>query len=60
MTNDPDSEICPVCGRPTCVHEDGTLYWHYMSFFNQDDPTGDMCLGSELQVRPAEEKKCQA
>lgn len=51
MEGDEDSEVCPVCGRPVCVNEDGTLWWHWMSFFNQEDPGTDFCLGSELQVR---------
>lgn len=45
---DQDSANCPVCGRAVCLNEDGTLWFHFMSFLNQDDPESPFCPGSEM------------
>lgn len=40
--------ICPVCGRVVCLNEDGTLWNHFTSFLNQDDPSQPICIGAGM------------
>lgn len=41
---------CPVCGRYVLIRDNGTLYHHFTSAFNQDNPDHPTCIGGGMLI----------